>query len=193
MALYLSKAAGFIGLTLMVSLASCASQPVNRVSDEPLETVATVDTARYLGRWYEVARLPNSFEKNCEGVTADYSRRDDGLIKVVNTCRKDAADGKREVANGRARIVDTTSNAKLEVSFFGPFWGDYWIIRLAEDYSLSVVSEPKGRYLWVLSRTPTIDDATRADVLAFLENEGFDTSKLYFPQQPPVPDNPRVQ
>ena len=186
-------AAPILSLAAALGLTACASQPINRVSDEPLETVASVDTERYLGRWYEIARLPNRFEKDCEGVTADYSRRDDGLIRVVNTCRKSAADGKIDVANGRARIVDTTSNAKLEVSFFGPFWGDYWIIRLADDYSLSIVSEPGGRYLWVLSRTPTIDETTWTDVLAFLEAEGFDTSKLYFPQQPPVPDNPRAQ
>lgn len=169
--------------------AGCAAQPSYRASDEPLRTVQSVDLDRYLGRWYEIARLPNRFEKNCEGVTAEYARRDDGLIKVTNTCRKHAPDGKVEVANGRARIVDATTNAKLEVSFFGPFWGDYWIIDLAEDYSLAVVSEPQGRYLWILSRTPTISADLKTTVLSALEAGGFETSALYFPQQPPAPLN----
>jgi apolipoprotein D and lipocalin family protein len=166
--------------------AGCASQPANRVSSSPLETVERVDLDRYAGRWYEIARLPNSFEENCEGVTADYARRADGLISVVNTCRVGSPSGKAKIAKGKARVVDTETNARLEVSFFGPFWGDYWIVDLAEDYSLAIVSEPKGRYLWVLSRTPTISDEARDGVLARLDALGFDASKLYFPQQPPL-------
>jgi len=176
-----------------LALAGCASPPVNRASETPLTTVQAVDVDRYLGRWYEIARLPNQFEKNCEGVTADYARRDDGLIEVVNTCRKGAPDGALKSARGRARIVDTASNAKLEVSFFGPFWGDYWIIDLAEDYSRSIVGEPSGRYLWILSRTPTISDESRANALSRLEAFGYDTSALYFTQQPPLPDNPKPE
>lgn len=171
--------------------ASCASQPVNRTSSEPLATASAVDLDRYLGRWYEIARLPNSFEKNCEGVTADYAMRDDGLIRVTNTCRKESPSGAVNVANGRARVVDKETNAKLQVSFFGPFWGDYWILDLAEDYSLSLVGEPSGRYLWILSRTPTISDETKNKVLSKLTAIGYDVSALYFPAQPPTPDNPR--
>ena len=175
-------------LIALFFLASCASPPVNRTADTPLTTVPKVEIDRYLGRWYEIARYPNSFEKNCEGVTADYARRDDGLISVVNTCRKGGVDGKIERAKGRARIVDEETNAKLEVSFFGPFWGDYWIIGLADDYSLSLVSEPKGRYLWILSRTPTISLETKAGAIAKLESLGYDTSALYFTKQPPAGD-----
>ncbi len=170
--------------------ASCANQPVNRISSEPLVTVSTVDLNRYLGRWYEIARLPNSFEKNCEGVTADYTMRKDGLIRVTNTCRKDSPSGAIEVANGRARVVDAATNAKLQVSFFGPFWGDYWILDLAEDYSLSLVGEPSGRYLWILSRTPAINDQTKNEALSKLTGLGYDVSALYFPAQPPTPDIP---
>ena len=180
-----AKVIGVLSVFLAL-LSGCASPPVNRASAAPLATVPQVDLDRYAGRWYEIARLPNSFEENCEGVTADYARRADGLIDVVNTCRVGSPAGKSKVAKGRARVADPQTNAKLEVSFFGPFWGDYWIIDLAEDYSLAIVSEPKGRYLWVLSRTPTIADETRAAALARLEAQGFDVSKLYFPQQPPV-------
>lgn len=178
----------FIIVFVMIALGACASPPVNRDPSIALTTVEKVDIDRYLGRWYEIARLPNSFEKNCEGVTADYSRRDDGLIRVVNTCRKGATDGKVKTAKGRARIVDETSGSKLEVSFFGPFWGDYWVLYLADDYSLSLVGEPSGRYLWMLARTPVLTNEVKADALARLSAFGYDISKLYYPQQPPVPD-----
>lgn len=170
------------------ALIGCASQPVNRVSTAPLEAVSAVDLNRYLGRWYEIARLENRFEKNCEGVTADYSMRDDGLIKVVNTCRKNAPDGEARDAVGRARIVDPKTNAKLKVSFFGAFWGDYWIIDLTDDYSRSIVGEPSGKYLWILARAPTISEESRADALGRLSVLGYDASRLYFTMQPPVPD-----
>lgn len=178
-----------IAASIVVAASGCVSQPpVNRDSSVPLTVEASVDIDRYTGKWYEIARLPNGFEKNCEGVTAEYARRDDGLISVVNTCRKGAPDGKAEVARGRARVVDAASNAKLEVSFFGPFWGDYWILDLDDDYTLSLVGEPGGRYLWMLSRTPEIDADTRAAALQRLQAFGYDTTALYFTQQPPAPD-----
>ncbi len=169
-----------------LAAAGCAAAPVNRDASIPLTTVESVDLQRYQGLWYEIARLPNRFERNCEGVTAEYALRDDGLISVVNTCRENAADGPVRTANGRARIVDESTNAKLEVSFFGPFWGDYWVIDLAEDYSLSLVGEPQGRLLWILSRTPTISDDVFSEAIAKLESFGYDTDALYFPQQPPI-------
>ncbi len=168
-------------------LAACSSPPVNRKPDVALSTAPSVEIERYLGLWYEIARLPNGFEKNCEGVTAEYSKRPDGLIRVVNTCREGAPDGRKRVAAGRARIMDPETDAKLKVSFFGPFWGDYWILWLADDYSLSLVGEPSGRYLWILSRTPTIDDAVKTAALERLSALGYDVAKLYFPAQPPAP------
>jgi apolipoprotein D and lipocalin family protein len=182
-----------IVLLALFSISACASQPVNRTSSAPLEAVASVDLNRYLGRWYEIARLETSFEKGCEGVTADYSMRDDGLIEVINTCREGAPDGKARAAKGKARIIDSVSNAKLKVSFFGPFWGDYWVIDLTDDYSRSIVGEPSGRYLWILSRTPTITDASRAEAIGKLQALGYDTSALYFTKQPPVPDAPAIE
>ena len=174
-------------LPLMVLSAACSSPPVNRDLSIPLTTVDYVDIERYQGRWYEVARFPNSFEKNCEGVTADYGRRDDGLISVVNTCRKGAPDGPAETAKGRARIVDEETNAKLEVSFFGPFWGDYWVIDLDADYSLALVGEPSGRYLWILSRTPEVEKPRLDAAIATLTAFGYNTDALYFTKQPPGP------
>jgi len=175
-------------LTISIFAIGCASPPVNRISSSPLAVEENVDLDRYLGRWYEIARFPNSFEKNCEGVTADYAMRPDGLISVVNTCRKDSASGAIKTAKGRARIVDKTTNAKLKVSFFGPFWGDYWILDLADDYSLSLVGEPSGRYLWILSRTPIISQKAKETALTKLEAIGYNVSALYFPDQPPARD-----
>lgn len=176
-----------LALTAILATAACQSPPVNRADDAgPLMTVSYVDIERYQGLWYEIARFPNNFEENCEGVTAEYGERDDGLISVTNTCRKGGVDGEIEQATGRAKIVDEKTNAKLKVSFFGPFWGDYWIIDLDEDYSFAMVSEPKGRYLWLLSRTPAISEERRAAAIAKLKSMGFNTDALYFTRQPPA-------
>ena len=168
---------GLLGL-LALGLAAC-QPPSGRESDAPpLQTVENVEIERYLGRWFEIARYDHRFERGCAGVTADYALRDDGLIAVTNTCYQDGLDGNARTASGRARIADATTNAQLKVSFFGPFWGDYWIIDLADDYGWAIVSEPGGRYLWILSRTPQMDEDTLARRLDWLEAQGFDTSRL---------------
>lgn len=175
-----------IWATIMMGLLSaCSTPPVNRDLTTPLQTVGFVDLDQYVGKWYEIARFPNGFEKNCEGVTAEYARRDDGLISVINTCREGGPAGKARASKGRARVVDETTNAKLEVSFFGPFWGDYWIIGLANDYSLAMIGEPSGRYLWILSRSPVIEEAVRDGAVAKLSAMGYNTEALYFTRQPP--------
>lgn len=163
-----------------IMLAACKPPPVNRTTTVPLPTVAAVDVERYLGRWHEIARLPNSFEENCFNVTADYSRNDDGSIRVLNTCR-DKEGNVTETADGEARIVDAATNARLEVSFFGPFWGDYWIIGLADDYSWALVGEPSGRYLWILARSTEISPELTTDLLSRLTSLGYDTTKLEYP------------
>jgi apolipoprotein D and lipocalin family protein len=138
-----------------------------------------------MGSWYEIARLPNRFQKKCAGeVLATYTLRDDGRIGVLNQCQKD--DGEVQQAEGIARLADKNGpKTKLEVRFapsflsFVPFvWGKYWIIDLAPDYSYAVVGEPGRKYLWVLSRTPQMDNATYQQILAGLENQGYDTERL---------------
>jgi len=154
----------------------------------PLATVHKVDIHRYLGTWYEVARYPNSFERNCVGVTATYSLRNDGLIKVYNHAHLYRLDGKQTAVTGKAKIADTTSNAKLRVSFFGPFYADYWIIALGDEYEYAVVSEPSRNYLWILSRTPQMDVQRYQHILAALSGQGFDISRLVItPQAAPLP------
>jgi apolipoprotein D and lipocalin family protein len=148
-----------LALTL---LTACMSGPVgNHAVPQPAKAV---DLRAYAGRWYEYARYENRFERGCEGVTADYAPRDDGGVSVINTCRKGAPDGPAKVARGKAKVVEGSRGAKLKVSFFGPFWGDYWVLDHADDYSWSVVGEPSGRYLWVLTREPK-PNAARATLL----------------------------
>lgn len=126
---------------------------------------------QYLGKWYEMARYEAPFQKDCEGVTADYSLRDDGKIKVINSCLKD---GKRKTAIGKAKIVDGSENAKLRVSFFGPFYGDYWVLDRADDYSWAIVGEPSGRYLWMLTRQAQPDPSVRALIEQRVKQLGYD-------------------
>ncbi len=158
--------------------AGCSTPTTERLRLPPLETAAHVELSRYLGTWYEIANFPQSFQRGCTATTATYSLRRDGDIDVLNRCRKGAVDGEEKSAQGRARVVDRSTNAKLEVSFFRPFWADYWIVDLADDYSYAVVGHPGRDYLWVLSRTPTMPGATYQGILSRLQAHGYDTSRL---------------
>ena len=149
-----------------------------------LETVSSVDLNRYSGRWYEIARYPNRFQKDCKGnTTADYKLLADGKIEVINQCRKSG--GSLKAAKGEARIVDNATKSKLEVRFapsflsFLPFvWGDYWITDLGPNYEYSVVGSPDRKYLWILARQPRLDEATYAGILERAAAQGFDPAKV---------------
>ena len=144
---------------------------------EPLVTVRQVDLNRYAGTWYEIARYPNCFQKKCDGDTrTKYLLRDDGTVGVLNSCRK--SDGTVTSNKGTAKVVDPSTNAKLKVTFFWPFSGDYWILDLAPDYSYAVVGEPNRKYLWILSRTPQMDDATYREITERIRFLGYDPSRL---------------
>ena len=175
----------FAGLGLSVAgLAACTSilskHPVgNRAVPEPRKAV---DLQRYLGRWYEIARYEQNFQKGCEGVTADYTLRADGSIAVLDRCRKSG--GKTSEARGRAKVVDAQTNAKLKVSFFGPFYGNYWVLDHADDYSWSIVGEPSGRYLWILHREAAPAEAEIQQLTVRARNLGYDTSMLRRTKQP---------
>lgn len=180
-----AKLLAFGGFTIAaIGLAACATvisrhQVGNRLVPEPKKRV---DLQLYLGRWFEIARYEQSFQKGCEGVTADYALRTDGSIDVVNRCRK--PDGKLSEARGRAKIVDSASNAKLKVSFFGPFYGDYWVLDHDDDYRWAIVGEPSGRYLWILNREPVPPQA-EVDILVNRARAlGYDTSMLLRTRQP---------
>jgi apolipoprotein D and lipocalin family protein len=162
---------------LLLFTTGCASYKGGPVGNAAVPAPArSVDVNRYMGRWYEMARYEAPFQKDCEAVTAEYRIKSPGKISVINSCRKGAIDGPSKIAKGRAKIVAGTNNAKLRVSFFGPFFGDYWVLDHAEDYSWSIVGEPKGRFLWMLTRTAQPDAATRALIKRRVRDMGYDWS-----------------
>lgn len=168
---------------ILIALVNTTWSDQGRKGRKELPVVPSVDLAKYAGQWYEIARLPNRFEKNCvSSVTANYSLRGDGKIDVINQCRK--ASGKLESAKGKAKVVDKRSNAKLKVTFFWPFYGDYWILDLGSDYEYSVVGDKSRKYLWILSRTPQMDEALYERLLANMADQGFDTSRMIKTLQP---------
>jgi apolipoprotein D and lipocalin family protein len=145
-----------------------------------LRTVEYVDLKEYAGLWYEIARIPNSFQAQCiKGTTAEYTLKEDGEISVVNSCIE--KDGEVDNADGVARVVDKNSNAKLEVSFVSflgwrPFWGDYWIIGLDENYKWAIVGTPGRKYGWILSRTKELDEQTMNKIWDILKVQGYNRS-----------------
>ena len=140
-----------------------------------LEVVPYVDLKKYLGKWYEIAHLPFRFEEGCSDITATYSLREDGSISVLNECKKN---GKVKRAKGKAKVVDKNTGAKLKVTFFWPFYGDYWIINLGNDYDYAVVGTPNRKYLWLLSRTPQMDDKLFSQLTELAKSKGFDVTNL---------------
>ena len=161
---------------IMIFLFSCKNYP-------NLEVVKNVDLKRYAGKWFEIVRFPHSFEKNCYCVTAEYIITDKDYIKVLNSCRKGSTKGKNKVAEGKAYVIENSNNAKLEVQFFWPFKGDYWIIELAEDYSYAVVGHPNREYFWILSRTPKMEEEKLNSLLNNAKEKGFDISKIIRTEQ----------
>jgi len=145
-----------------------------------LQTVPKVDLNRYLGTWYEIATIPQRFQKGCTGVTATYSLRPDGKIDVLNQCYKDSLNGKHKQVHGKAWVVDKETNAKLKVQFFWPFSGAYWVIELdSVGYQYAVVGHPNRNYLWILCRTPKMDEGLYGDLLRRLQEvHGYDLSNL---------------
>jgi len=158
---------------LTIIFASVFSE-TTKASDD---AVSFVDLNKYSGNWYEIARYPNRFQKQCVGnTTANYRLKQNGDIEVINRCKK--KDGSYDDATGKAKVVDKTSNAKLKVSFFWIFYAPYWIIDLDPNYKWAVIGHPKKSYCWILSRTPQLDERTYQGILKRLEAKGYDTAKL---------------
>jgi len=170
-----------LGLAGLAATALAAGQSARRPGVTP---VPSIDVPRYMGTWYEIAKYPNRFQKQCAGfTTATYRLQPDKTVEVVNRCRR--ADGRFEDATGTARQIGAPDSPILKVrfapawlSFLPMVWGDYWVIDLDPDYQLAAVSEPSREYLWILSRTPTVPPQAYAALLARLERQGFDLSKL---------------
>jgi apolipoprotein D and lipocalin family protein len=169
--------------TTFTASASQGFQSTEVSSLPPVETVGSVDLNKYLGTWYEIASIPQWFQKKCDSNTqAAYSLDSDGKIVVSNSCK--TKEGLTEVAEGRAKVVDTVTNSKLKVTFvkfFGwcfLFGGNYWIIDLPADYSYVVVGDPSRGYAWILSRTPALSGEKMILAEAALKKQGYDTCQL---------------
>ena len=156
-----------LGTTLALA-AGCAS--TLKVDNAP---VAALDLSRYLGEWYEIARFDHSFERGVEQAKANYTQNADGTIKVVNTGIKD---GKPKTAIGKGKTTDTPG--LLRVSFFGPFYADYRVMMIDEDYTYALVGSGGADYLWILSRTPGLSETAKSELLAEAQRRGYDTGKL---------------
>jgi len=179
----------FFIVILSLFLGACYSKPpVNRDNSKPLEAVSFVDIDRYLGLWYEIARFPNDFEdrseeERCEAPTAEYSLLEEGKLEVVNTCFLGSPQGRELSFQGKARVADTETNAKLKIRFFSAApEADYWVIILSPSYRYAVIGEPEGRYLWILSRTPTLPQRTLSSLISQLKAMGYKTDALYYPR-----------
>lgn len=176
-------AGGHIVVAALLVLAGCA--PGKYAGLAPPRTVEQVDLDRYLGVWYEIASIPNSFQRGCVATKATYAKRPDGRIQVVNECRQDTLDGPIRRAEGVA-WVDDNDPARLKVQFFWPFRGDYWIIELDPDYRYAVVGHPSREYLWILARSPAMDPTLYQDLLNRIVKQGYDPADLRRTPQPPA-------
>jgi apolipoprotein D and lipocalin family protein len=149
---------------------------------EKPQTVNQVDLQKYTGVWYEIAKIPNNFQDQCVGnTTAEYILQEDGRIKVINSC--DNEKGERETADGVAKVVDKETNSKLEVSFVSflgirPFWGDYWIIGLDENYEYAVIGSPDRKYGWILAREKELSKKQLDEAYAILKKNGYNTNRF---------------
>lgn len=152
----------------------------------PLEVVGQVELERYAGKWYEIAKYPAPFQTDCDGATAEYTPRADGKIDVLNTCQP-LDGGPLDTIQGYAEVADPATNAKLNVYFpEAPFGAPYWIIELGAGYDYAVVGEPSRSFLWILSRTPTMEEALYQEILDRLPERGYDPRRLVRSTQPRV-------
>lgn len=162
--------------TAVMSVACSVTPPAD------VKVVNNFELTRYLGTWYEIARLDHSFESGLEQVTANYSLRDDGGVKVINR-GYNIKKQKWQQSEGKGYFTGPTSRAALKVSFFGPFYGGYNVIELDKDYQYALVCGPNKGYLWILSRTPRLSDEVREKLLHTAQEYGFDTHQLVWVNQ----------
>lgn len=172
-----AKTKWFLTSLLLLALASCTGVP------EGTEPVQDFKLDRYLGSWYEIARMDHKFERGLSNVTAEYQLKDDGTVRVLNR-GFNTAKGQWKEAEGKAKFVDDPGVGKLKVSFFGPFYASYNVIALDQEaYQWSLVTGPDKDYLWILSRTPVLDPSITSDLLAKSKSLGYRTQELIFVDQ----------
>ena len=179
----------FICVALLQITASVSAQATPAAELQAVKTIPSIDVARYLGTWYEIAKFPNWFQRKClSGTNANYQLKEDGNVRVTNRCKVEG--GEMAQAIGTARQIGGATSPKLEVRFAPdwlailPFvWGDYWVIDLDPQYQLAAVSDPRREYLWILSRTPKVNQKSYDDLLQRLVAQQFDLTQLSFTPQ----------
>lgn len=164
-------------VVLLLFISACTTVP------EGIKPVQSFEVEAYLGKWYEIARLDHGFERGLSQVTAEYSLRDDGGIRVINRGYS-AADDKWEQAEGKAYFVEDKNTAHLKVSFFGPFYGSYIVFELDPQYQYAFISGPSRDYLWLLARQPQVSDKLKSEFIAAAKAKGFAVDELIFVEQP---------
>ena len=171
-----------IASILCLSSSSCIGQKVDN------STIKSLSLNRYLGTWYEIARYDHSFERGLTYTKAQYSLNYDGSVSVTNSGIKE---GKNRTSRGKAKLTETTG--LLRVSFFGPFYSDYRIMMLDEDYNYALVGSGNAKYLWILSRTPELPDEILGQILSEAHRRGYDTNKLIWVEQASTRDTELLQ
>jgi len=171
-----------IAILLLLISFGCKTQNVSNMNTK-IDYNFSFELDKYLGTWYEIARFDHSFEKNLQGVTANYTLRKDGKIKVINQGFKDGLDGKKSLAEGQAKIPNIEDPRRLKVSFFWIFYADYFILELDKDYQYAVIGSSSPNYLWLLSRTPIMEKETLSNLLQKLQDRGYNTDKLIWVEQ----------
>jgi apolipoprotein D and lipocalin family protein len=156
---------------MLVTIFSCRSTQL------PLETVEAVDLEKYVGLWYEISHLPARFQQNCECTTAEYRMTEEDYILVINSCYNTEKE-KNDKATGKAFVVPNTSNTKLKVQFQWPFKGDYWILKIGNDYEYAVVGEPGRKYLWIISRSKEMDEDLYLMIVSEMKAKNFPVENL---------------
>ena len=168
-----------LGVLSFVLAASTAAQAAEAIAAKP------IDPQRYLGRWYEVARLPNSFQKNCEAATSDWSKNSSGMYDVVQTCHTGSPSGPAKVWRGAGKVLDEAA-AKIRIGFFGGFIKqDYVVVDRGDDYSWCILATTTPKFVWIMSRRPVLDNTQKSNLVAHARQLGLNVSGLVYDQQPP--------
>jgi lipocalin len=175
----MKQAAIYLTLLLMIMKLSLNAQP-----SQEIKSTFDFEIEKYLGTWYEIARFDHRFERNLQGVSANYSLTDNGKIDVVNKGYKNSLQGSVSIANGKARMVSPTTPRRLEVSFFLWFYSPYNILEIDKDYSYVMIGTGSDNYLWIMSRTPQMEKETFDMLIEKAKKRGYDTSKLILVDQP---------
>src|SRR5579864_2493455 len=170
--------------TLVLSAASAGAQPPGAA---PQPTKPVDPRRSYAGRWYEIARLPNKLQNGCQAPTADWSKRSDGSLALVQTCRQGSPSGPLQTWTAAGHIIDGSNNSKIRIGFFGGIiHQDYWIIDRADDYSWCLMSTPSSRWLWIMARRPSVPQSLKSSLVERARSLGYDTTRLIYDQQPPT-------